>query len=278
MKDTSLPAVERQQRSSLLAISPDGTRIAYDRAGSGPAILLLHGGGGSRLEWHQAGYVQRLQEHYTVVALDLRGHGESDLPVDPAAYTIEKLEQDILTVADACGIEHFALWGMSYGGKVGRYLATHSARVQKFVILGTPLGPGVSGEPRQAAIDFCARWLPILQAQQDGGLELAALLQTEREMLEALHIPAMTGWVRAMLDWPVVAPPDFCCPTLYLVGSEDRYAMQSLREYEASIPGSLLQVQVVEGLDHDQLFETVERVFPFLSDFMQGSQNHPKEI
>ena len=103
-------------------------------------------------------------------------------------------------------------------------------------MLGTPLGPGVSGEPRQAAIDFCARWLPILQALQDGRLDLAALPQAEREMLDALHIPAMTGWVRAMLDWPVVAPPDFCCPTLYLVGSEDRHAMQSLKEYEGSIP------------------------------------------
>jgi pimeloyl-ACP methyl ester carboxylesterase len=231
MKDTSLPVAERQQRAPLLAISSDGMRIAYDRTGSGPAILLMHGGGGSRLEWHQAGYVQRLQEHYTVVALDLRGHGESDLPTDPSAYGIEKLEQDILAVADACGIEHFTLWGMSYGGKVGRYLATHSARVGKFIMLGTPLGPGVAGEPRQAAIDFCARWMPILQALQDGRLDLAALPQTEQEMLGGLHIPAMTGWVRAMLDWPAVTPPDFRCPTLYLVGSQDRYAMQSLREY-----------------------------------------------
>jgi pimeloyl-ACP methyl ester carboxylesterase len=263
--------------NTLFATSPDGTRIAYDRAGSGPAILLLHGGGGSRLEWHQAGYVQRLQEHYTVVALDLRGHGESDLPVDPAAYTIEKLEQDILAVADACGIEYFALWGMSYGGKVGRYLAVHSPRVKQFIMLGTPLGSGVSGEPRQAAIDFCAHWPPILQALQDGRLDLAALPQAEREMLGGLHIPAMTGWVRAMLDWPVVAPPDFRCPTFYLLGSEDRYAMQSLAEYEASIPGSLLQVQVVESLDHDQLFDDIDRVFPTLFAFTQGSQNHPKE-
>lgn len=275
MKDIYLPAGGSQQRPVSLATSPDGTRIIYDRTGSGPAILLLHGGGGSRLEWHQAGYVQRLQEHYTVVALDLRGHGESDLPVDPAAYTIEKLEQDILAVADACGIEHFALWGMSYGGKVGRYLAVHSPRVKQFIMLGTPLGPGVAGEPRQAAIDFCARWLPILQALQEGRLDLAALPQAEREMLGGLHIPAMTGWVRAMLDWPVVAPPDFRCPTLYLLGSEDRYAMQSLAEYDASIPGSLLQVQVVEGLDHDQIFETIDRVFPILSAFMRGSSNYP---
>ena len=255
--------------NTLFTASPDGTRIAYDRLGSGPAILLLHGGGGSRQEWHQAGYTQHLQENFTVIALDLRGHGESDLPTDPAAYTIEKLEQDILAVADACGIERFALWGMSYGGKVGRYLAVHSLRVQKFVMLGTPLGLGVSGKSRQEAIDFCDHWLPIVRGLSDGSLELASLSPADQELLRALNVPAMTGWVRAMLDWPAVAPPDFRCPTLYLVGSQDLHATQSLKEYETSIPGSLLLVQVVEGLDHDQLFEAVDQILPILFAFSE---------
>jgi pimeloyl-ACP methyl ester carboxylesterase len=253
--------------NTLYTTSPDGTRIAYDRSGAGPAILLLHGGGGRRLEWHQAGYVNRLQDHFTVVALDLRGHGESDLPTDPAAYTIKKLMQDILAVADACGIERFALWGMSYGGKVGRYLAVHSERVQQFIMLGTPLGLGVSGKPRQEAIDFCDHWLPIIRGLSDRSLELASLSPADREMLSTLQIPAMTGWVRAMLDWPGVAPPDFRCPTLYLVGSQDQTAMQSVNEYAASIPGTLLQAQVVVGLDHDQLFDQVDRVLPLLLSF-----------
>ncbi len=253
--------------NTLYTTSPDGTRIAYDRSGAGPALVLLHGGGGSRQEWHQAGYVSLLRDHFTVIALDLRGHGESDLPTDPVAYTIEKLEQDILAVADACGFERFTLWGMSYGGKVGRYLAVHSARVFKFIMLGTPLGLGVSGEQRQAAVDFCAHWPPIIHALQEGTLDPVTLSQADREMLGALHVPAMIGWVRAMLDWPAVAPPDFRCPTLYLLGSEYQHAMQSLREYEAAIPNTLLQIQVVEGLDHDQLFDQVERVLPLLLSF-----------
>jgi pimeloyl-ACP methyl ester carboxylesterase len=156
---------------------------------------------------------------------------------------------------------------MSYGGKVGRYLAVHSERMLQFIMLGTPLGLGVSGEPRQAAIDFCDHWLPIIRALSDRSLEFASLSPADQELLRTLHVPAMTGWVRAMLDWPAVAPPDFRCPTLYLVGSADQLAMQSLREYEASIPGSLLQVQVVEGLDHDQLFEAVDQILPILLAF-----------
>ena len=44
------------------ATSPDGTRIAYDGTGTGPAIVLLHGGGGTRHDWHEAGYVERLRD------------------------------------------------------------------------------------------------------------------------------------------------------------------------------------------------------------------------
>ena len=254
---------------TLFADSPDGTRIAYDRTGTGPAIVLVHGGGGTRQDWLEAGYVKRLQDSFTVIALDLRGHGESGLPADadPADYTTDKLGQDILAVVDACGVERFIMWGMSYGGKVSRYLAIQSERVARFVMMGTPLGPGVSGERRQQAIDFCAHWPPIVKVQRAGTLDLDALSPEDQDVLRRLNVPAMLGWVRAMLDWPAVEPADFRCPTLWLIGSEDRYAMESLRAYEASLRGSRVQVQVVEGLDHNQAFDEVDRVFPILMAF-----------
>jgi pimeloyl-ACP methyl ester carboxylesterase len=63
--------------------SEDHTRIAYDVAGSGPAIVLLHGGFiQSRRSWH----VERLSNEYTVISVDLCGHGEINRPVTPEAY------------------------------------------------------------------------------------------------------------------------------------------------------------------------------------------------
>jgi pimeloyl-ACP methyl ester carboxylesterase len=262
--------------NTLLATSPDGAQVAYDRSGTGPAIVLLHGGGSSRQEWHEAGYVRRLQDNFTAIPLDLRGHGESGLPMDPADYTIDKMVQDILAVADACGVERFTLWGMSYGGKVGRYLATGRSstaqfeRVAKIILMGTPLGPGVTGQLRQDAIDFCAHWPPILQAQQESRLDFASLSQEDQDVLRRLNVPVMLGWVRAMLDWPAVVPADFRCPTLWLMGSEDRHAMDSLREYEGSLAGSQVQVHIVEGLDHEQVFEQIDRVFPTMLAFTQA--------
>ena len=247
---------------TLFAHSPDGTPVAYDRCGTGPALLLLHGGGGSRQEWRETGYVRRLQDDFTVITLDLRGHGESGLPTDPADYTTDKMGQDILAVADACGVERFVIWGMSYGGKVGRYLAVQSERVAKIILMGTPLGLGVSGQRRQDAIDFCAHWPPIVQARRDGTLDLDALSQDDQDVLRRLNVPVMLGWVRAMLDWPAIEPADFRCPTLWLIGSEDPHAMASFKQYKVSLKGSRVQVHIVEGLDHEQVFDEIDRVLP----------------
>jgi pimeloyl-ACP methyl ester carboxylesterase/GNAT superfamily N-acetyltransferase len=257
--------------NTLYASSPDGARVAYDRSGAGSAIVLLHGGGGTRQEWHEAGYVRRLRDRYTVIAVDLRGHGESSLRTDPADYSTDKLGQDILAVADACGVDRFAMWGVSYGGKIGRYLAAQSERVVKFVMIGTPLGPGVSGERRRQAVDFFAHWPPIVHAQGAGTLDLDALSPDDRDFLRRFNVPVMLAWVRAMMDWPAIEPADFRCPTLWVVGSEDRYAMASLSEYKDSLQGSRLQVHIVQGLDHERAFDEIDRVFPTMLAFTKSS-------
>jgi len=227
----------------------------------------LHGGGGSRRDWHDAGYVSRLQQAFTEIALDLRGHGESGMPTNPADYTTDKMVQDILAVADACSIERFTVWGMSYGGNISRYLATQSDRVTRLILMGTKLGPGVSGQLRQDAVEFCAYWPQVLQANRAGTLDFASLSQNDQDMLNQFNIPVMLGWVGAMLDWPVVEPADFHCPVLWLLGTEDQQAVASFEEYKPALEGSTVQVHVFEGLNHEQVFDEVDTVFPLMLDF-----------
>lgn len=256
--------------NTLFVNSPDGVQVAYDHNGTGPAIVLVHGGGSNRQEWHEAGYVRRLQEEFTVITLDLRGHGESGLPAEPAEYTPGKMGRDILTVADACGFERFIIWGMSYGGRVSRYLAAQSERVAKIILMGTPLGPGVSAELRREIEDFCAHWLPIIAAHENGALDLDSLSQGDREFLRSFNIPVMMAWGRAMLDWPTIEPADFRCPVLWLVGSEDRPVVDSVRAYEQSLKGTRVQLYIVEGLNHEQVFDEIDEVFPAMLDFTRS--------
>src|SRR6185369_7846118 len=69
--------------STSFVISPDGTRIAYDATGEGSAIILLHGGWQTRQNWHNVGYVEQLKNNFKVIAIDIRGNGESDNPTEP---------------------------------------------------------------------------------------------------------------------------------------------------------------------------------------------------
>ena len=78
--------------------------------------MLLHGWCCDRSWWTEPGYVDDLKRDHQLVSLDLRGHGDSDKPHEPAAYRGDVLVSDVLAVADAEGIDRFAIWGQSYGG------------------------------------------------------------------------------------------------------------------------------------------------------------------
>lgn len=248
------------------ARSEDGTRIAFDCTGNGPAVILLHGGGQSRRDWHDVGYVDRLKAAYQVIAVDIRGNGDSDKPMDSSAYSAEKLGEDILAVADACGLARFVIWGFSYGGNIGRYLAARSPRVAGIVIIGIPFGLGASGAFRETIEGMLEHWTPILQAQRDGTLDADAISEQDREVLATRNLALDVAWLGAMLDWHSITPQDLRAPALWLIGSENEAAIESLKEYEAVL-GPHVRANVLEGLTHMEEFTEIAKVVPTLVSF-----------
>ncbi len=97
-------------------ISNDGVRIIYDVVGHGRPLILLHGWCCDRSWWTEPGYVEDLRRDHLLINVDLRGHGASDKPHEPAAYHADTLTSDVLAVADAEGLGRFAIWGQSFGG------------------------------------------------------------------------------------------------------------------------------------------------------------------
>src|SRR3954452_17534247 len=89
--------------------------------GSGPGLVLVHGCGGAKEDF--ADHRALLARDHTVVTFDHRGHGASDGPSDPAAYSLERLRADTVAVADAAGLDRFRLLGHSMGGMVARRIA-----------------------------------------------------------------------------------------------------------------------------------------------------------
>src|SRR5262245_12825985 len=65
-----------------------GLRIHYEVEGQGPTLVLQHGFTHSVRRWYLHGYVEALRTDYELVLIDARGHGLSDKPHDPTAYTL----------------------------------------------------------------------------------------------------------------------------------------------------------------------------------------------
>ena len=66
----------------------DGIRIHYEAEGDGPPLVLQHGFAWKVKSWAMAGYVDALKARYRLIRVDARGHGDSDKPHDPAAYSL----------------------------------------------------------------------------------------------------------------------------------------------------------------------------------------------
>ena len=98
--------------------SADAT-LRYDRAGSGPAVLLVHGWTCNRSFWDRQ--VQALRETHTVITVDLRGHGESSRP--QKGYSVGAMAVDLEQLVRTLGVPRTAVVGWSMGGMVALDLA-----------------------------------------------------------------------------------------------------------------------------------------------------------
>ncbi|HET9730067.1 MAG TPA: alpha/beta fold hydrolase, partial [Acidimicrobiia bacterium] len=118
----------------------DGVGLAVEVAGTGPGLMLVHGFGGAKEDF--ADHIDAFAQDHTVVVFDHRGHGASDKPADRAMYTMPRLVNDTLAVADAAGLAEFVILGHSMGGIVARKIVLcEPERVRALIMMDSFAGP-----------------------------------------------------------------------------------------------------------------------------------------
>ncbi|MGJ8624258.1 MAG: alpha/beta fold hydrolase [Yoonia sp.] len=273
--------------STSFTLSSDGTRIAYTSVGdaSRPAILLIHGWAQQFICWQPL--MEKLQDQFHLVAMDLRGHGASDKPEDEAAYTDTGLwADDVKAVTDAAGLDRPVLVGWSYGARViGAYLAVNGdTDLAGIALAGGVLAIGAAREdwmvgaaspgldrdlytddvPRRLAAT--ARFVEACTAEPIDRATYAALVGAN--MLCPAHVR------RALFRADVDLRPVFeklRCPGLVIHGIRDEVVTASTGQAAASYMtnGEYLPY---EGVGHAPFLETPDRFAEDLAQFVTASQ------
>ncbi|MGZ6779716.1 MAG: alpha/beta fold hydrolase [Mycobacterium sp.] len=266
-----------------------GYRRAFRIAGSGPAILLIHGIGDNSTTWSSV--QSTLAQRFTVIAPDLLGHGKSDKP--RADYSVAAYANGMRDLLSVLGIERVTVIGHSLGGGVAMQFAYQFPQlVDRLILVGAGgVTKDVNFALRIASLPMGSEALALLRLplvlpalQMVGrvagaaigstglGRDLPEMLRILEDLPEPTASSAFARTLRAVVDWrgQVVTMLDRCyltesVPVQLVWGSHDSVIPVShARLAHSAMPGSQLEIFAGSGHfpfhdDPDRFVEIVER-------------------
>lgn len=248
-------------------LNRDGVNLYYEVHGQGPVILLTHGYSATSQMW--AGQVEALSKDHTLVLWDMRGHGQSDSPDDPALYSEPATVADMAALLDEVGAQTAIVGGLSLGGYMSlAFHRAHPERVRALLIIDT--GPGYKND--EAREGWNKNALKTAERYETEGL--AVLERGSAERRTALHRSAagLALAARGMLtqrDAGVITSlPDIRVPSIVVVGSEDTPFLAASDYMASRIPGA--RKAVIEGAGHAANIDRPEAFNKALLEFLDA--------
>ncbi len=266
-------------------------RLYYEVKGQGRWLVLIHGAWASHEWWRWQ--VPVLSQHYQVLTLDVRGHGQSSAL--ERAYSMDGFTRDLEILREKLGIEEAALVGWSMGGIISiQYCLSFPSRVRALTLIATR-GHRNPHMKRRIMLQYIQARLSLMMnlaspRKYDRGSEsfpgdLARVKSDVRNMLSPATPREVFEWVKADLarhprtnyfeisksiwDWEAgEALRKITAPTLILVGDGDYPTPPRFsRMMEERIPNSRLTI--VEGAGHCVALERPEVVNDEIIQFLK---------
>lgn len=278
-----------------------GYRRAFRIAGSGPALLLIHGIGDNSTTWGPVH--SRLARRFTVIAPDLLGHGLSDKP--RADYSIAAYANGMRDLLSVLGIEKATVVGHSLGGGVAMQFAYQFPQmVQRLILVGAGgvtkdvnialRAASLPGGGEALALLRLPLVLPTLQTagrlvgtvlHSTGiGRDIPNMLRILADLPEPTASAAFTRTLRAVVDWrgQVVTMLDRCyltesVPVQLIWGEQDvMIPVSHAHMAHAAMPGSRLHIFPESGHFpfHDHPDRFVELVEGFIDSTTPAEYDH----
>lgn len=208
----------------------NGVEIAYTDQGKGTPVLLVHGYPFNRSMWDAQ--VKALSTKHRAIAVDLRGHGESQAPT--GTYTMDHLADDLKGLLDHLGIGQVVLVGFSMGGYVAFAFYRKYPQWVKALVLADTRTPADTEQAKQGrentaqtalkegvtgiAQNTAPRMVAPSTAQSN-----PALMEKVLGIMRSTSVNGYVGDLRGMAERPdsTATLAKIVCPTLILVGDQD---------------------------------------------------------
>ena len=227
-------------------------QLHYLRAGSGPAVVLLHGSPESSLS--MIPFINILKDRFTVFAFDNPGNGNSD-PLSIADPTIADFADDLRQALDVLGVGRCAFYGFHTGAEIAaQFSAAWPERTTQVIACGYPMFT------QEERADILANYLPPFEPKWDGS-HLAWVWARLQEQVIFFPWYDRRLAVRMMRDLP---PPDyiqFKVTEFLRAGDPYRAAYKSAFAFDTErLLPQLTVPTLITALDFDPLAEHLERI------------------
>jgi proline iminopeptidase len=265
----------------------DGVGLHVEELGEGSPLIVLHGGPGLDHTMFRP-YLDPLAEDVRLIYVDERGQGRSDR-VDAQTLSLEVFARDVDLLADALGLEQFALLGHSFGAIVATCHAIELGTAERYVISGGGDSDAALMADVEASLDALGEeGQPIRESW-----EREKTAQTEEELAELMRVqmpfhfagPPPPGYMEDAIHSPDVLRHfanagygdfDFVSdlrridrPVLVIVGGEDRTTTpRAARVLADGIPAS--ELVVLKGAGHMSFVEAQQPYLDAVRAFLKG--------
>jgi len=242
-----------------------GVQIWYEAHGSGPAVLLTHGYGATGAMWEPQ--IRGLTDAYRLIVWDIRGHGRSDSPEDPAAYSETICLADMAAILDASGVDTAVIGGLSLGGYLSlAFRLDYASTVRALMLFDT--GPGYrSPEGRDAWNVMAERYARGLEERGLASLGSSGELRPS-DHRSARGLALAARGILTQRDSRVIdSLPDIDVPTLVVWGENDQPFVKPGRYMAAKIPAA--RHAVIAGAGHASNLDRPDEFNESVRDFME---------
>jgi pimeloyl-ACP methyl ester carboxylesterase len=258
-----------------------GLRIAYQRAGEGPALVLLHGGLG--LDSREWGWqLDELSDEFTVLAWDMPGCGRSSDP--PEGFGASEYIDCLAAFIEAVGLGRPHVLGLSLGSGLALELYRRHPTIPRTLILASAYAGWAGSLPAEVAEQrrqhvlrltdlpperWAREWIPTLLTESAP----AELVDEVVTILSEFHPAGQRALLQAFADQDLRdVLPRIDVPTLLLYGDQDvRSPLHVAEALHAQIPGSRLVI--IPGVGHLSDMEAPERFNGEVHSFLRSVQS-----